>query len=126
MYKSLLCARNSSCRRTPALLLSRERPLISWPLAASSLEMSRSAAARAFRDVIHRANGAGEHRRPNLAHAQGDELVDLSGLRSHRGGKAQGVLPNDPAGGQQDVVEVMPVGAADNLATMFKAGAQPA
>ena len=79
-----------------------------------------------FRDVIHRGNSPGEHGRPDLAHAQRDELVDLSRLRSHRGGKAQGVLPNDPAGGQQDVLEPMAVGAADNLAAMFKAGAQPA
>jgi hypothetical protein len=67
-----------------------------------------------------------EHGRPDLAHAEGDELIDLGGLGGHGGGKGERVLPGDPAGGQEDVLIAKRVGLADDVAAVLVAGAEGA
>ena len=77
-----------------------------------------------LRDVIEGGEGASEHGWPDLAHAQGDELVDRLRLRGHRRGEGEGILSHDPARGQEDVLIAEPVGHPDNVTTVFVAAAE--
>ena len=49
----------------------------------------------ALRDVVDRREMAGQHRRMNLPHPDRDKLIDLLGLRCHRCGKREWLLPHD-------------------------------
>lgn len=75
-------------------------------------------------EVIDGGDGAGEHGRPDFPHAQGDELIDLMGLGAHGGGKGEGVLPGDPAGGEEDVLVAVGVGLADDVPAVLVAGTE--
>ena len=79
-----------------------------------------------LRDVIYRGEGATQHGRPDLTHAQSDELIHLLKLRSHRGGKRERILPHNPARGQEDVLIPEPVGHPDNITTVLVATAERA
>ena len=77
-----------------------------------------------FGDVIDGANRTRQHRQPDLADAQSDELIDLLRLRSQICRKRERVLSSDPPGGQQDVLKAVRILLPQDVTSVLVAAAK--